>query len=123
MVIGSVALLNPGHGTVAITPRATAKTGGDRLVDDLAELAEVLQPYEPGTAMFIQAHRERLVRVRRKVERRRTLRSLLGLFRGGAGSFDDLSLHDHGELLTENPRMEQLRAAVAREAREELGRR
>ncbi|MEV4599525.1 hypothetical protein AB0K15_19220 [Amycolatopsis sp. NPDC049253] len=95
----------------------------DQLLDDLAELAEVLRPHEPGAAAFLRTHHERLAQARTRPERRRELRSLLGLFRGAAGSFNDLSLHDHGNLLPENARMEELRAAVARQAREELDQR
>ncbi|MEV0066898.1 hypothetical protein [Amycolatopsis sp. NPDC050768] len=92
----------------------------DQLLNDLAELAEVLRPHEPGAATFLRTHHERLVHAKTPFERRRELRPLLGLFRGAAGSFNDLSFHDHGDLLPENARMEELWAAVARQAREKL---
>ncbi|MGW4482207.1 hypothetical protein ACWEOE_00060 [Amycolatopsis sp. NPDC004368] len=62
----------------------------DQVLDGVAELAVVLKPHESGAAAFRWAHHERLVRASTWIEQRRVLRSWLGLFRGAAGSFDDL---------------------------------
>ncbi|MEV8608442.1 hypothetical protein AB0383_10990 [Amycolatopsis sp. NPDC051373] len=91
----------------------------NQLLNDVAEPAEVHRPHEPGAATFLRTHHERLAHAQTPLERRRTLRSSLGLFRGAAGSFNDLSLHDHTTFCPRT-RMEELRAAVARQAGEEL---